>query len=431
MYDMSSLRNNFLHRMVGGTRRVIDYLATRPEVDAANIGCGGGSMGGFLTLLLAGVDPRIRFGVDELGAGWKSEPQSRFGILWMPDEYKAPWSKAFNPYGLAASTKARIFVNLSTNDTAFWLGDGLDNYTALAGEKRLGLCPNDDHSFASFGQAHPLPLFAWVPYCIGIEKDYPEITAVRTHGTRYCVTVNDSVPLQRVSLYWSPGEKLVWPARYWKEIPATLEDGSWQAEIPAPYSKVAKYVFVNVVDAKGRRVSSVPALTAGADPRDVAGPLWDDGQLWDVRHGVSAWRPIGAGASHRGALKSHVAFSPPRALTIGPEAGGKQFTLVTNSIILAAGHAKAHRGLELTIDGHGTPGELLINLVRNTGSLKTEEEFSHTLKYGPTKHGYRISWPEFIDAKTRGESPPRFDGLRIDGLRDDGSAITLGDIGFF
>ena len=137
-------------------------------------------------------------------------------------------------------------------------------------------------------------------------------------------------------------------------------------------------------------MSSVPTFTPGADPRNVAGPLWDDGQLWDVRHGVSAWRPIGGIAARPGAMKAYVVFSPPHVLTFGPEKGGKQFTLLTNSVIMAAGHAQAHRGLQLAINGNGKPGELLISLVRNTGSVKTEEEFSHTLKYGPTNHCYRI-----------------------------------------
>ena len=180
LQDMSSLRNNFLYRMISGTRRVMDYLAAQPEIDAANMGCGGGSMGGYLTLLLAGVDARVRFGADELAAGWKTAPQSGFGnLLQMPDEYKTLWSKAFNVYGFAASTKARMYVNVSANDAQFWLGDSLDNYQALPAEKRLGICPNDNHTCTSFGKEHFLPLFTWVPYCLGVEKDYPEIQRIQ------------------------------------------------------------------------------------------------------------------------------------------------------------------------------------------------------------------------------------------------------------
>ncbi|MCC6857230.1 MAG: prolyl oligopeptidase family serine peptidase [Bryobacterales bacterium] len=42
--------------------RTVDYLVTRPEVDPARIGCVGVSLGGYRSLLLAGLDDRIAAG---------------------------------------------------------------------------------------------------------------------------------------------------------------------------------------------------------------------------------------------------------------------------------------------------------------------------------------------------------------------------------
>jgi dienelactone hydrolase len=42
--------------------RTVDYLVTRPEVDAKRIGCVGVSFGGWRSLFLAGLDPRIAAG---------------------------------------------------------------------------------------------------------------------------------------------------------------------------------------------------------------------------------------------------------------------------------------------------------------------------------------------------------------------------------
>jgi dienelactone hydrolase len=47
--------------------RTVDYLASRPEVDAGRIGCIGLSMGGYRSFLLAALEPRIRVAVD---VGW-------------------------------------------------------------------------------------------------------------------------------------------------------------------------------------------------------------------------------------------------------------------------------------------------------------------------------------------------------------------------
>ncbi len=43
--------------------RTVDYLLSRPEIDRTRIGCVGVSMGGWRSLLLAGLDSRIRAGV--------------------------------------------------------------------------------------------------------------------------------------------------------------------------------------------------------------------------------------------------------------------------------------------------------------------------------------------------------------------------------
>ncbi|MCC6507978.1 MAG: acetylxylan esterase [Pirellulaceae bacterium] len=40
--------------------RTVDYLVTRPEVDPERLGCCGVSMGGYRTIYLAGLDPRIK-----------------------------------------------------------------------------------------------------------------------------------------------------------------------------------------------------------------------------------------------------------------------------------------------------------------------------------------------------------------------------------
>src|SRR5438445_461280 len=47
--------------------RTLDYLASRPEVDARRLGCVGLSVGGYRSFLLAALDRRIKVAVD---VGW-------------------------------------------------------------------------------------------------------------------------------------------------------------------------------------------------------------------------------------------------------------------------------------------------------------------------------------------------------------------------
>jgi dienelactone hydrolase len=63
----------FFYDTVLDVMRLIDYLETRPDIDASRIGLGGGSKGGIETYLTAAVDPRVAAAVVERGVqsfGW-------------------------------------------------------------------------------------------------------------------------------------------------------------------------------------------------------------------------------------------------------------------------------------------------------------------------------------------------------------------------
>jgi dienelactone hydrolase len=63
----SGREHPFFYDTVLDVMRLIDYLETRPDVDAARIGLGGGSKGGIETYLAAAVEPRVAAGVVERG----------------------------------------------------------------------------------------------------------------------------------------------------------------------------------------------------------------------------------------------------------------------------------------------------------------------------------------------------------------------------
>ena len=61
--------NNYREMLVQSTgehRRVIDYLATRSEIDADRIGILGRSVGGLVTFILTAIDPRVGQGSHHL-----------------------------------------------------------------------------------------------------------------------------------------------------------------------------------------------------------------------------------------------------------------------------------------------------------------------------------------------------------------------------
>ena len=54
-------------------RRAVDYLETRPEIDASRIGVHGYSMGGMMAFILTGVEPRVRVTVACVAGKQKTE----------------------------------------------------------------------------------------------------------------------------------------------------------------------------------------------------------------------------------------------------------------------------------------------------------------------------------------------------------------------
>ena len=56
-------------------RRAIDYLDTRPEIDGTRIGVHGYSMGGMMTFLLTGAEPRIKVAVSCVTWNWDNPPE--------------------------------------------------------------------------------------------------------------------------------------------------------------------------------------------------------------------------------------------------------------------------------------------------------------------------------------------------------------------
>jgi hypothetical protein len=189
------------------------------------------------------------------------------------------------------------------------------------------------------------------------------------------------------------------------------------------------YVFMNVYNSKGQKASTIPVFREGTG---TAAPLlWEDRQLWDAKSGAAAWRPLVDGPQI--SRKANIQFAPPFGLKIGPDpdAPDNKFVILTSSVGLASATAQKHAGLSLAIDGNGTPGELKVAFVRNfNSSLKKEEQFAHTVQYGKGLQTYSIPWENFSNPGAAGTSLFPFDTLRIEGIRKDGSQLTIRSIGF-
>lgn len=428
--EMSSLKANGSFQLICGIRRAIDFLYTQPGIDRQRIGCGGGSMGGFYTLLAAGIDNRVTFGMDALAAGHLDNSDSRLGQIDLDPERKQLYLAAFDPHRYARQIKAKMLMDLCSNDYYFWLGDGMADYQALSGEKRLCITPNANHGVGAFGQANG-SCSDWVKYCAGYKPTYPEIASVKNEGDSYLLIPAKGTVAEKVILYWSPGEGIPWPARYWMGVAAQQTPEGWKAQIPSAYIKLPRVVFMNLYEGRGRTVSSVPMASPG-ERLDAAGVLWNDGALWDTAAGVSAWRPVGCNVNWPIDVVTAVEIAERSGLSVGPgpKSRNERFSLVSNSFILTGAQARKHRGLRLEVDGNGQPGELKVILIKQFGTIKGQKEYPFLLKYSPQSQEFTIPWTEFGPALLAGQDPLLFESLRLDGQRLGGKPLIFRVKGF-
>jgi hypothetical protein len=414
----------FLYAVAMGFRRVLDYVAAQPEIDARHVGCGGGSFGGWFALLLAGVDHRISSVYDLYASGGRGERRGwhTLNVAAMPPDQRAAFLNSYDPCTFAANNQAASLMVLGTNDYSFWLDDALYHYDLLPGNKRLVLYPNFNHNAAAFGYAAPDD---WVPWSATTLRDGPAFPTVEEpvpHGDAYTIRAAGPLPIGRAQLMWSAGAAGApkWPARYWLTVEARRDGEGWTAVIPSPFASLRGLVYATVFDAAGRAVSSRLVARDGVDP--AAGQaLWRDGALWDVERGPGAWRVPGGGKRY-GLSAAKVEAFEADGLKITPAPDGK-FFLVTDSVGLSRPLADHHHGLRLVIDGQGQAGRLRLSLDREAGTAD-EASLVQEFAYGPATMTVDLPWSAF------GAGLPAYDALRLEGTRTDGAALILRRIAF-
>ena len=249
---------------------------------------------------------------------------------------------------------------------------------------------------------------------------------VSDDGLRYTWRASGPRLIHRAVVNWSPG-KTVSPARYWIELPATRQGNTWTARVPAEFGDLASQAFVNAGDEAGTVVSSTVLHRGGLDPMTQSGPQWSGGQLWDTERGAAAWRtPAGW------MPKTVFEVTEEKALRVGPDKGGKEFVLLTNSVVLASGVASAHRGIRVRVHGNGQPGRLKVALLRDTNSLD-ERAYSAEVAHTAGESEHDLLWSAFkLTTRNVAASPMPcpFDGITVSGRRGSGSPITIESITF-
>ena len=247
-----SPRNNNWYLLTLGARRGLTFLEQQPEVDADRLGVYGHSMGGNLTVYVAGCDSRVKAAAPSVGgSGFRTRP---WPLL--------PEHKPQLPNGDVKLFDATLgFESYAPHIQAplLWLGSTNDFHGVMDDTYRTGaliphknvryaFAPHLNHRFTpEFEVARPL----WFDQHLKKAFTFPktpdsELTLAAADGVpELRVTPDASQPVTAVYVYYSidPDPR----ARFWRSASAKKTGATWSARLPIPTTDRPLFAFANVV----------------------------------------------------------------------------------------------------------------------------------------------------------------------------------------
>ena len=246
-----SPRNNNWYLLTLGCRRGLTFLEQQPEVDADRLGVYGHSMGGNLTVYVAGSDNRVKVAAPSVGgSGFRTQP---WPLLSQ--------QRKQTPNGDVKLFDATIgFESYAPHITAplLWLGatndfHGIMDDTYRTGELiphknvRYSFTPHMNHRFTpEFAVTRPL----WIDQYLKGTFTFPTtpesklVLSTEDGVPMLRVTPDNSMPIERIQLLYSvdPDPQ----ARFWRTATATKDGNVWSALLPIISVDQPLFAFANV-----------------------------------------------------------------------------------------------------------------------------------------------------------------------------------------
>ena len=248
---VESPRNNNWYLLTLGARRGLTFLEQQPEVDPDKLGVYGHSMGGNLTVYVAGTDERVKVAAPSVGgSGFRTEPWSL-----LPEQRKQTpngdvglfdATVGFESY--APHIKAPLLWLGATNDFHGIMDDTYRTGELIPHENvRYAFTPHMNHRFTpEFAVTRPL----WIDQQLKGSFKFPktpeskQVLAAEDGVPTLHVTPDTSMPIQRVHLLYSvdPDPQ----ARFWRTAEAANDGNLWTAKLPILNVEQPVFAFANV-----------------------------------------------------------------------------------------------------------------------------------------------------------------------------------------
>jgi dienelactone hydrolase len=252
--DRESPKNCNWYLLTLGCRRGLTFLEQQPEVDAEKMGVEGFSMGGHLTMYVAGCDTRVKAAVPAAGgSGWRTAPHAFDGGIAQIDHINGDvtWfnqTLGFESY--APLIHCPLLHRGAANDFHGWLDDVYRTNRLITGQPvRFAWSPHFNHRLTP-AVAITMPL--WFDQYLKGGTALPA-----TPDSAWSLATDDGVPVMTVT----PHGAGAWPcthcdiyysvggdprARFWRSAEVTRNGSSFIGRLPLSSAEVPLFAFANV-----------------------------------------------------------------------------------------------------------------------------------------------------------------------------------------
>lgn len=250
--DREHPKNNNWYLLALGCRRGLTFLEQQPEVDPLRLGVHGYSMGGNLTMYVAGTDRRVKAAVPGVGgAGWRWQPHEFLGGKAQLDHVKGDvelFRRTLSFESYAPLIKCPVLHRSATNDFHGWMDDVYRTSTLIPNQSlRYSWTPHLNHRLSP-EVAITMPL--WFDQHLKSGPALPE-----TPRSELVLTTADHVPIMRVTpdakslpiarceIYYSvdPDPR----ARFWRSADVRRDGDAFVSKLPLHTLDLPLFAFAN------------------------------------------------------------------------------------------------------------------------------------------------------------------------------------------
>jgi len=247
------VEDQWTYHAVAAALRAYALLAAHPTIDGARVGVTGISWGGYLTAIVAGVNPRLKCAVPVYGCGFLGH-NSHWNDLVFPSKDARSikrWLQLWDPSVYLPNANLPICWVTGTNDFAYPMDSLQKSYQLPPGERTLCIRPEMAHGHEPGWRAPEIGIFADAHLNNG--QPLPRITSYGHSDNHLWLEYQSSSPVTKAEIIFTRacGQ---WQDRKYNTTPAVINPSTCRVDAIIPAKTTICYL--NLTDERGCIVST-------------------------------------------------------------------------------------------------------------------------------------------------------------------------------